>query len=497
LISTIPRSTAGDDNRLKLKIFHLHDPIPLSERVPLLENMAFRVISERSFQIERPNEDATDAIHLHDMTLTRADGGEVDIEDLGSRLESAFMAIIQGRAENDGYNALVVKAGIAWRDIAMLRAVSRYLRQVRIPFSQDYMWDTLARYPEIARSLVQLFHTRFDPGFEGARDKAEAKVMKGIEALLEEVPSLDDDRIIRRFANIIRVTQRTNFFQIDLHGQPPETISFKIASQQVEAMPDPKPFREIFVYSPRVEGVHLRFGEIARGGLRWSDRPQDFRTEVLGLVKAQQVKNAVIVPVGSKGGFVPKQMPANPDRETRQAEGTGSCYKLFVPACSTSPTILSATPSSRRQMVVRHDGDDPYLVVAADKGTATFSDTANAISEGMASGSAMRSRPAAARAMTTRRWASPRAAAGRRSNAISAKSITTFRPSPSPWSAWATCPAMFSAMACCCRRRSVCSRPSITATSSSIPIPIRPGAMPNANGCSICRAHRGTTMTPS
>jgi glutamate dehydrogenase len=376
-----PDGAESDNSRLKLKIFNLHAPIPLSERVPLLENMAFRVISERSFQIERPGEVQTDAIYLHDMTLAHVDGSDIDIEALGGQLESAFMAIIQGRAENDGYNALVVKAGIAWRDIAMLRAVSRYLRQVRIPFSQDYMWDTLSRYPEIARALVDLFHTRFDPANEGDRSRAEAKVMKGIEALLEDVPSLDDDRIVRRFANIIRVTQRTNYFQIDLHGQPPETLSFKIASQEVEALPEPKPFREIFVYSPRVEGVHLRFGYIARGGLRWSDRPQDFRTEVLGLVKAQQVKNAVIVPVGAKGGFVPKQMPANADRETRQSEGT-ACYKLFVSSLLDITDNLDGETIIPPQMVVRHDGDDAYLVVAADKGTATFSDTANAISEG-------------------------------------------------------------------------------------------------------------------
>ncbi|MEM8878002.1 MAG: NAD-glutamate dehydrogenase [Pseudomonadota bacterium] len=376
-----PDGTDTDANRLKLKIFNLRAPIPLSERVPLLENMAFRVISERSFQIERPGEEHTDTIHLHDMALVRADGDEIDIEALGEQLESAFMAIIQGRAENDGYNALVVKAGIAWRDIAMLRAVSRYLRQVRIPFSQDYMWDTLSRYPEIARALVELFHTRFDPARDSQRDKVESKVMAGIEALLEDVPSLDDDRIIRRFANIIRATQRTNYFQIDLHGLPADTLSFKIASQQVEALPEPKPFREIFVYSPRVEGVHLRFGEIARGGLRWSDRPQDFRTEVLGLVKAQQVKNAVIVPVGAKGGFVPKKMPASPDRETRQAEGT-ACYKLFVSSLLAITDNLDGETIVPPQMVVRHDGDDAYLVVAADKGTATFSDTANAISEG-------------------------------------------------------------------------------------------------------------------
>ena len=378
---------AGNSSRLALRVFNLGSPIPLSQRVPVLENMGFKVISERSFQIEPARDGESEQVHLHEMVLERADADAVNLELLGGLLSDAFMAIMQGFAENDGYNGLVVRAGIAWRDVAMLRAVSRYLRQIRIPYSQDYMWESLLRNSAIAANIVALFHARFQIGSERdlqvgkARQKAEAAAMASIEGALESVPSLDDDRIVRRFANIVRSMLRTNFYQTDVHGQPPETIAFKIASRSVEEMPEPRPLREIFVYSPRVEGVHLRFGEIARGGLRWSDRPQDFRTEVLGLVKAQQVKNAVIVPVGSKGGFFPKQMPAGADRETVQAEGI-ACYKLFVGSMLDITDNIEGDDVIPPRQVVRHDGDDPYLVVAADKGTATFSDIANGISEG-------------------------------------------------------------------------------------------------------------------
>ena len=386
-IRFLPHEAGDTAARILLKVFNLADPIPLSERVPILENMGFRVISERSFHIDRSGEPDPGRIFMHEMVLERADASPVDIDAYGGLLTDAFMATIQGRAENDGYNGLVIRAGLAWRDVAMLRAVSRYLRQVRIAYSQDYMWEALLRNSAIARHLVDLFHARFRPdtalGLKTGepRGKAETDVMARIEAALESVPSLDDDRIVRRFANIVRAMLRTNFYQTDQHGHPVDTIAFKIASRQVEAMPEPRPLREIFVYSPRVEGVHLRFGEIARGGLRWSDRPQDFRTEVLGLVKAQQVKNAVIVPVGSKGGFVPKQMPAGADREAIQAEGI-ACYKLFVGSMLDITDNIEGDRIEPPSSVVRHDGDDPYLVVAADKGTATFSDIANAISEG-------------------------------------------------------------------------------------------------------------------
>ncbi|WP_417687439.1 NAD-glutamate dehydrogenase [Roseibium sp.] len=374
------RGTGNDNSRIALKVFHRDDPIPLSARVPLLENMGFKVINERTYRLT-----PTDApiSYLHEMTLEASKGGEIDIDgDLRDRLESIFMAIWTGRAENDGYNALVLSAGLAWRDIAVVRALSKYLRQAGIRFSEDYMWGTLNNYPEITQKLVNLFHLRFLPAaLNSDRTLGTARVESELTAMLDTVTSLDDDRILRRFQNAIDSVLRTNFFQMDSNGQPKQTFAFKIDSGKIEDLPRPRPFREIFVYSPRVEGVHLRFGMVARGGLRWSDRPQDFRTEVLGLVKAQQVKNAVIVPVGAKGGFVPKQLPDMSDREAWLQEGTES-YKVFINALLDVTDNLVDDEVRPPQNVQRYDKDDPYLVVAADKGTATFSDTANGISEG-------------------------------------------------------------------------------------------------------------------
>ena len=265
---------------------------------------------------------------------------------------------------------------------------------------------------------------------------------------------------------------RTNFFQIDEQGSAKPTISIKFESRKLDELPAPRPLFEIFVYSPRVEGVHLRFGKVARGGIRWSDRPQDFRTEVLGLVKAQQVKNAVIVPVGAKGGFVPKRLVAGVPREAIQAEGVAT-YKLLVSSLLDITDNLGPDGVIPPPDVVRHDADDPYLVVAADKGTATFSDIANGISAEHGSGSATPSRPAARPATTTRAWASPRAAPGRRCGGISARWTSTSRRRRSRSRASATCRATCSATACCASARSGSSRRSTIATSSSIRIPIR------------------------
>jgi glutamate dehydrogenase len=370
---------AGDpQSRVSLKLFNREAPIPLSDRVPVVEAMGFRVVNERTFRI-RPGDDRG-RIYLHDMTLDRADGGAVDLERLDAPLEAMFMAVWFGFAESDGYNGLILSAGLGWRDIAMLRALSRYLRQVRIPYSQDYLWGALGRHPAIAAGIVELFHVRFGVDRpDESRADAEAVVRARIEADLEAVASLDDDRILRRFLNVVTACVRTNFFADGEDGRPPETLAFKLDSHAVAEMPAPRPFREIWVYAPRVEGIHLRFGKVARGGLRWSDRPQDFRTEVLGLVKAQQVKNAVIVPVGAKGGFVPKRLPPPAaGREAWLAEGT-EAYKIFVSTLLSITDNLDGDAVVPPARVVRHDGDDPYLVVAADKGTATFSDTANAI----------------------------------------------------------------------------------------------------------------------
>ena len=376
-------STRRDErNCAGLKIWSHRRPIPLSDRVPVLENMGFRVVDEQTYHHVAEEAEGELGTWFHDMLLERADGGAIDLDALKSPLESCFVRVMRGGAENDGYNALVLTAGLMWRDVSLVRAISRFLRQVRVPFSQDYMWTTLRKHADVAAKIVGLFLVRFDPRLDitpAERGERETKALAEIETALGAVESLDEDRILRRFVNAVQAAIRTNFFQIDNEGQPKSTIAIKFASRKLDGMPLPKPLYEIFVYSPRVEGVHLRFGKVARGGIRWSDRPQDFRTEILGLVKAQQVKNAVIIPVGSKGGFVPKLLPTGGPREAIQAEGV-SAYKIFI------STLLDITDNIGREgvipptNVVRHDDDDPYLVVAADKGTATFSDIANAIS---------------------------------------------------------------------------------------------------------------------
>ncbi|MEJ1159791.1 NAD-glutamate dehydrogenase [Prosthecomicrobium sp. N25] len=371
------RRSGDPAERAALKLYSLGEPVPLSDRVPVLENMGLRVIDERTYRIApegRPE------VHLHDMTLERAGGGEVPLADgADRRLEALFMAVWYGAVENDGFNALGLSAGLGFRDIALIRAYARYLRQIGIPYALDYMAGALVREPTTAARLSALFEARFDPHAGGDRAAREAAIAAEIETALDAVSSLDDDTIIRRLLNAIRSTLRTNAFRIAPDGRPPETFALKLDSRAVTAMPDPKPFREIWVYGPRVEGIHMRFGKVARGGLRWSDRPQDFRTEVLGLVKAQQVKNAVIVPAGAKGGFVPKRLKPHMARDAWLAEGT-EAYRVFVSTLlSVTDNLSPAGEVLPPDLVVRHEGDDPYLVVAADKGTATFSDTANAI----------------------------------------------------------------------------------------------------------------------
>lgn len=374
------RREGDDETRVHLKVFSRGTALPLSERVPLLENLGFRVVNERTYRVAAAGVSHNDRVWLYDMTLERASGGQIHIGEIQDLIEAALLALFRGLAESDAFNRLVLEAGLGWRDVAMVRALGRYLRQVQVAYAQDYLAETLARHNAIATRIVGLFYKRFDPRLsDDTRAEAEATVRAEIEELLKNVTSLDDDRILRRFINLIEAAVRTNFFQLDGNGLPRQTIAFKFECAKVDALPLPKPLYEIFVYSPRVEGVHLRYGKVARGGLRWSDRPQDFRTEVLGLVKAQQVKNAVIVPVGAKGGFVPKQLPPASDRQAWLAEGTES-YRIFV------RTLLQLTDNIAGDDIipppdtVRHDGNDPYLVVAADKGTATFSDTANKLS---------------------------------------------------------------------------------------------------------------------
>ena len=370
-----------DARAIGLKLWSYDRPIPLSERVPVLENMGFRVIDEQTFHAES-KQPGGPKFWLHDTLIQRADGDAGDIEALKPRLEACFLMTMRGLAENDGYNALVLAGGLPWRDVALVRTFSRYLRQVRVPFSQDYMWTTLRKHAGITGKIVDLFRARFDPRLEvtsEARMAAVTALVAGIEEELIRVESLDEDRILRRFLNAVLSALRTNYYQPGDDGQPRQVIAIKFDSRKIDGMPLPRPLVEIFVYSPRVEGVHLRFGKVARGGIRWSDRPQDFRTEVLGLVKAQQVKNAVIVPNGAKGGFVPKRLPVG-NREAIQAEGVET-YKIFI------STLLDLTDNLGKDGVIppgdviRYDNDDPYLVVAADKGTATFSDIANGIAQ--------------------------------------------------------------------------------------------------------------------
>jgi glutamate dehydrogenase len=365
---------------LRLKLYVLGDVLPLSASLPVFENLGLKVIAEDSFPVSFNRDGGwRQEGAILDFSMERDDGAPAKLDDIRAALEDTLHAVWRGEAESDDFNRLVIGAGLAWRDITILRAIGKFLRQAAMTFSLAYMQQALAKNPELADLLVELFHARNKPDVSGDRAGRVADIERRIEAGLKEVPSLDDDRILRRFKNVMDAVLRTNFFQPGIHGSGRPALAFKLDSAKLDELPAPRPWREIFVYAPSVEGVHLRFGRIARGGIRWSDRREDFRTEILGLVKAQQVKNAVIVPVGAKGGFFPKQMPANPTREQFMETGIAA-YKTFINA------LLDVTDNLDKDGgvvpppdVLRPDGDDPYLVVAADKGTATFSDTANGI----------------------------------------------------------------------------------------------------------------------
>jgi len=373
----------GDPRRFGLKVFSYGAPLSLSYRVPVIEHHGLRVVNERTFQIAPRAMPAPPPVWLHEMTIETSDGQPITISpEFSHRLEASIMAVVGDRAESDGYNALILRTALGWREVSTIRALSRYLHQIRAPFTQDYMWETLRKNSAITASLVALFQTRLDPRLastDAERSARETGLLAEIEEQLKSVASLDEDRILRRFTNLVQSTIRTNLWQIGEDGHPRPVISFKFDARRIDDLPAPRPLYEIFVYSPRVEGIHLRFGKVARGGLRWSDRPQDFRTEILGLAKAQQVKNAVIVPVGAKGGFVPKRLPPPSNRDAWLAEGTAA-YRIFVRSLLELTDNLDGDAVVPPDSTVRHDGDDPYLVVAADKGTATFSDVANAIS---------------------------------------------------------------------------------------------------------------------
>jgi glutamate dehydrogenase len=401
---------------LHFKVFRQNGDIALSEVIPLLENMGLKVLTEQLYELHPGDAH----LYIQDIMVQPATRCAFDIDEVRSAFQDAFENIWRGAAENDAFNKLILGAKLDWRQVSVLRGYCKYLLQTGVPFSQSYMEETLNRYPALAGLLVELFEAGFDPRRENAdaatldaararlsgelktlvadsvlkahpqlidelvaargasRAEQIAKTIATIKVLLEDVGSLDEDRILRAYLGVIGATLRTNYYQ-RRGGRVAPYVSFKFDPARVPDLPKPRPYREIFVYSPRVEGVHLRFGPVARGGLRWSDRREDFRTEVLGLVKAQMVKNTVIVPVGSKGGFFVKRPPESGDRDAVLAEGI-ACYQMFINGLLDITDNFADGKVVHPHDVVRHDADDPYLVVAADKGTAKFSDIANAIS---------------------------------------------------------------------------------------------------------------------
>ena len=368
-----------------LRLYRAKEPVALSDVLPMLENLGLRVVAEEPFRID--SVDGT-AVWVHEFQLSGIALLTSVSPAIRARFEEALVEVWTGRVENDGFNRLVLAAGLSARQVTVLRLYAKFLRQAGTTFSQAYMEDALSGHPEIARRLVQLFETRFDPERTGSSLAAVAEI-QAIDHALDAVGSLDEDRILRTFLTLVLRTVRTNYYQKSPSGETKPYLAVKLASTGIDLLPRPRPLFEIYVYSPRVEAVHMRAGKVARGGIRWSDRKEDFRTEILGLMKAQTVKNVVIVPVGSKGGFVIKQPPEahdKPDSRDKLGAEAVECYKTLVRGLlDLTDNIVSEEPGRHRVVppprVVRHDDDDPYLVVAADKGTATFSDFANAISE--------------------------------------------------------------------------------------------------------------------
>ncbi|MFD5209068.1 NAD-glutamate dehydrogenase [Streptomyces anulatus] len=369
---------AGPGER-RFKIYRTGEQVSLSAVLPALQQLGVEVVDERPYELR-----CADRTHawIYDfglrMPLANGNGGYL-ADDARARFQEAFAAVWRGEAENDGFNALVLGAGLNWRQAMVLRAYAKYLRQAGSTFSQDYMESTLRNNVHTTRLLVSLFEARMSPGRQSAGTELTDGLLEELDGALDQVASLDEDRILRSFLTVIKATLRTNFFQHTEDGTPHSYVSMKFDPQAIPDLPAPRPAYEIWVYSPRVEGVHLRFGKVARGGLRWSDRREDFRTEILGLVKAQMVKNTVIVPVGAKGGFVAKQLPdPSVDRDAWLAEGIAA-YRTFISALLDITDNMVAGEVVPPADVVRHDEDDTYLVVAADKGTASFSDIANEV----------------------------------------------------------------------------------------------------------------------
>ncbi len=369
------RPVGAPETQVRFKLYHPDNPVPLSDVLPMLEDMGFRVESEVPIEV-RPAGGRAGAIWIHDFAMSERDGRPIDLGAIKDLFQEALERVWTGDMEADGFNALVQGARLSWREVVVLRAYAKFLRQAGFALSQDLVERTLTAHPTIARLLVELFQVRFDPALETDRLSRAGGVVSALEHALDDVENLDEDRTLRRFINLIRATLRTNFYQRDAEGRVKPHLALKLDSQAIDGLPPPRPMVEVFVYSPRVEAVHLRGGKVARGGIRWSDRREDFRTEVLGLMKAQMVKNAVIVPVGSKGGFVLKRPPR--ERDALQAEGIAG-YRTMMQGLLDVTDDLDGSDVVPPPDTVRADTDDPYLVVAADKGTATFSDIANAI----------------------------------------------------------------------------------------------------------------------
>ncbi len=369
-ITSLYRPLEAPDGIVRLKLFSAGGML-LSDVLPTLEHLGAKVADERPYEITAADRDPA---WIYDFGLQADPANTERVRDL---LQDAFLGVWRGELEDDGLNGLVLGATLTGRQVSIIRAIAKYLRQAGIGFSDAYMQRTLTGHPDIARLLVELFNARLDP--DNAESELAERIATEIEEALDAVPSLDEDRILRSFLSVVRSIIRTNAFQTRSDGNPHPYLSFKLDSEQIPILPLPRPQFEIFVYSPRVEAVHLRGGKVARGGIRWSDRREDFRTEVLGLMKAQAVKNALIVPFGAKGGFVLKRPPAEGGREALQNEAI-ACYETFLSGMLDITDNIVAGKVVPPTRVVRYDDDDPYLVVAADKGTATFSDIANGIS---------------------------------------------------------------------------------------------------------------------
>ncbi len=373
------RDIRDPDGRLHIRIYNCERAVTLSEVVPILENLGMQVLTERPYRLRRVD---GRELWVHDLGILHAGTDGLDPRISGARIEDAFLAVINGRAENDAFNQLVVSAGLDWRQASVLRAYGHYMKQLRHPASRDFVAATLARHPQVARAMAELFRVRFDPATGDSvqtRQQAGDALAVQIRGMLEAVRQLNEDQALRSLLTLVLATVRTGVYRRDGAPADADCVSFKFDCTAVPGMPKPVPLFEIFVASPRVQGTHLRRGMVARGGLRWSDRAEDFRTEVLGLVKAQQVKNAVIVPVGAKGGFVPLRLRPDMGRDDVQAEGI-ACYRLFVQSLLDLTDNIVGGVTVPPPEVVCHDPPDPYLVVAADKGTASFSDIANALS---------------------------------------------------------------------------------------------------------------------